>query len=191
MATSNMVDLQRVVDAVTRRAAEQGSLLPREVRQEIANAGADPSLWKQVIKLAGPSLELRRGRYHYVASASPLRERQQRQQQVIHDAVHALVEQYRAAVAQQERRETDRITFIQPVSVELPDGRLHAVLTKDISPSGLRLLGGRSLLGQKLRVTVPRPDGTPVVFLVRVLWSCMVGDDLYENGGSFLEVVQG
>ena len=51
--------------------------------------------------------------------------------------------------------------------------------------------GTKRLLGQKVLVTLPNPEGGPSTkFVVRVLWTCSVGDDLFENGGNFLEVPQ-
>jgi hypothetical protein len=188
-AAMNLIDLQRVADAVTRRAAEQGYLLPRQVREEVASAGADPTLWKDVLKLASPHLVQRKGRYYYVSPASPQRESAERRTQAIQQAVHELVVEYRQAAELQERREVDRISFIQPVTVETSDGETCRVLTKDISASGIRLLGSRGFLGQKLRVTVPSVEAPNRTFVVRILWTCMVGDDLYENGGSFVELV--
>ena len=63
------------------------------------------------------------------------------------------------------------------------------MLTRDLSPTGLRLLGSRSLLGQKVRVHLAGNGGRSCTFLVRILWSCAVGDNLFENGGSFLGMV--
>jgi hypothetical protein len=189
-AVMNLVDLQRVADAVTRRAAEQGYLLPREVREEVVSAGAEASLWKDVLKLASPQLVHRKGRYFYVSPASPQRQSAERRTEAIHAAVHELVVEYRQAAELQERRETDRLTFFQQVTVETSDGQVHRVLSKDISASGIRLLGTKGLLGQKLRVTVPSVEGPARTFVVRILWTCMVGDELYENGGSFVELVK-
>lgn len=189
-AVVNLVDLQRVADAVTRRAAEQGYLLPRQVREEVASAGADAALWKDVLKLASPHLVHRKGRYYYVSASSPQRENQERRVQAIHSAVHELVQAYRQVAEIQDRREADRMTYMQPVTATTPDGEQLRVLTKDISSSGMRLIGNRGLLGQKLRVTVPSVSGPERIFLVRILWTCMVGDDLYENGGSFMELVK-
>jgi hypothetical protein len=186
----NLMDLQRVADAVTRRAADEGFLLPRQIREEVANAGVDVALWKDVLRLASPHLVHRKGRYFYVSPTSPQRESQERRVQAIHAAVHELVERYRQVSELEERREADRITFIQQVTAELPDGQTHHVLTKDISSAGIRLLGSQGLLGQKLRVTVPSIDGPERTFVVRIMWTCMVGDDLYENGGSFVELVE-
>ena len=34
------------------------------------------------------------------------------------------------------------------------------------------------------------PNGeSPCRLLVRILWTCAIGDDMFENGGSFLEVL--
>lgn len=185
------VDLQPIVEAVTRRAEEQGHILARQVREELIKANADPRLWNQVLKAAGPVLERRRGHYYFVPTASPRRQQQAAVHQRIHQAVHELVSEYRQVVDQQERREADRITFLTPVRLYTANGGSHEVLTKDISSSGLRVLGSRDLLGQKIRVRIPRPDGDDYVFVVRIVWTCRVGDELYENGGMFLELAEG
>jgi hypothetical protein len=48
-------------------------------------------------------------------------------------------------------------------------------------------------MGQKLRVWIPRPGkaNESHCFLVQILWSASVGDDLFENGGIFLELLPG
>jgi hypothetical protein len=107
----------------------------------------------------------------------------------IHRAVRHLIRQHRAADHAVERREEDRLDFIQPVEVVAEDRRQYTLLSRDLSPTGIRLIGTRRLLGQKVHVTIPSADNTPPLrFLVRILWTCNVGDDLIENGGSFLEV---
>jgi hypothetical protein len=63
----------------------------------------------------------------------------------------------------------------------------HRALTRDISNTGIRFLGTRSLLGQRLKVEIGAPDESAVSFTVRIVWTCEVGDQLYENGGVFLE----
>ena len=90
--------------------------------------------------------------------------------------------------AQPERREQDRIDFIQPVRVLTADGQEHHVLSRDLSPSGIRLIASRSLLGQKIDVLIPGTrESEATWFRVRVLWTCVVGDDLFENGGMFVD----
>jgi hypothetical protein len=183
-------DLQRAAEAVIRRAAEAGSLLPRQVRETVAEAGVDPALYKEVLALTSSQLLHRKGRYYYVSDSSRQRHTAEQRSQAIHRAVHDLVETYRKLARLQERRETDRITFIQQVVVEAEDGQVYRMLTEDISASGIRLLGNRGLLGQRLHVRIPAGNGEEIVFAVRILWTCMVGDDLYENGGVFLELVR-
>ena len=74
------------------------------------------------------------------------------------------------------------------VQAQSEDGREFTLLSRDLSTTGIRLIGTRSLLGQKIRLRIPRTDdGGPWYFLVRILWTCAVGDDLYENGGLFVE----
>ena len=59
-------DLQGIANTVVRRAQRQGFVLPREVRQELAQAGAPDTMWKDVLALARSSLSYRKGRYYYV-----------------------------------------------------------------------------------------------------------------------------
>jgi hypothetical protein len=181
------VNLQPILEAVLRRAEQQGHILAREVREELVRGKADPRLWRDVLHKAGPFLERRGGHYLFVPTASPVRRRQEEAHHRIQEAVHELVQEYRKVAGQYDRREANRVTFLQPVVVETAAGA-HHVLTKDISSSGLRLLGARDLLGQKLRVTIPRPAGPGWTFTVRIVWTCRVGDELYENGGTFLEL---
>jgi hypothetical protein len=181
-----MTDLQAIADAVVRRARAQGSVTDDDVREELARAGESADLCKDVLALARPSLRYHDGRHDYAAPDGPRQALEQAQQRV-HEAVHELVQQHRAARSV-ERREQDRVDFIQPVQVRAEDGRTFTLLSRDLSPSGIRLVGTRRLLGQKVRVQVARPGGgSPWTFLVRILWTCALGDDLFENGGSFLQ----
>jgi hypothetical protein len=188
-------DLQNVADAVLRRAEKQGFILPREVREQLAAAGLSGTLWKEVVKLARPALRCRSGRYYPAASLSERVLREQDQQQAVRRAVRHLVRAYRAAARAVERREDRRVDFIQPVKVQTEDGREFTLLSRDLSATGIRLLGTRRLLGQKVRLLIslpgeasaePRPAAWS--FLVRILWTCAIGDDLFENGGTFIEV---
>ncbi len=74
--------------------------------------------------------------------------------------------------------------------MQTEDRREYTLLSRDLSTTGIRLIGTRSLLGQKVRmVLTPDDQAEACVFLVRILWTCAIGDDLFENGGTFLEVV--
>ena len=74
--------------------------------------------------------------------------------------------------------------------MEVDGGRQFTLLSRDLSLTGIRLVGTRRLLGQKVRVSLPQGDGTEAcTFVVRILWTCAIGDDLFENGGTFLEVI--
>jgi hypothetical protein len=103
----------------------------------------------------------------------------------IADAIRHITQTYLEARLKVERREAGRIDFIQPVVVTTEDGRCHKVLSRDLSASGIRWIGTRGLSGQKIRLSLGGYE-----FVVRVLWSCPVGDDLVENGGTFLSVHQ-
>jgi hypothetical protein len=181
-------NLQGIADLVIRRAQRQGSLAPLDIRDELSQAGVPDTYWKEVVALARPALRFRQGRYYYTTPVSERVRQEQQQQRSIHRAVRHLVRQHRAA-GQVERRGHDRVDFIQPVKVRTEDDREFNLLSRDLSATGIRLIGTRRLLGQKVRVLIPQSDGgTPLSFLVRILWTCAVGDDLFENGGTFVEV---
>ncbi|MFQ3591699.1 MAG: PilZ domain-containing protein [Gemmataceae bacterium] len=103
----------------------------------------------------------------------------------IADAVSQLIGIYQEARRKIERREASRVEFIQPVVVTTQEGQNLTVLSRDLSVTGIRLIGTRRLLGQKIRLRLGEYE-----FVARVLWSCPVGDDLVENGGNFLSVRQ-
>ncbi|MCI0455770.1 MAG: PilZ domain-containing protein [Gemmataceae bacterium] len=182
--------LQAITDAVVRRAQRQGYVTPREVRAELTQAGLPESQWKEVLGLARESLHYRQGRYYYLEPVSPRLQQEQSQQELVASAVREVIRRYGEASAEQERRQQERIDFVQPVQVHTPDGKQLNLLSRDLSPTGMRLLATRSLLGQKLRVFVPGPGkGAATGLVVRILWTCAVGDELFENGGTFLELI--
>jgi hypothetical protein len=182
-------NLQGVAEQVIRRAQRQGYVVPREVREVLTEFGLSDGLWKDVLALARPALTYRRGRYYYHTPVSPRVAREQSQQVDIRQAIRHLIREHRSAAARVERREQDRIDFIQVVQVKTEDGRSFTLLSRDLSTTGIRLVGTRRFLGQKVRVLIPDAGGTGAwSFLVRILWTCPVGEDLIENGGAFLEV---
>jgi hypothetical protein len=183
-------NLQEVADQVVRRAQQQGYVVPRDVREELARASIAESLWKDVLALARASLSYRRGRYYYTAPVSERVRAEQSQQLTVQAAVRALIEQHNTTPAAVERREEGRVDFIQVVKVVVEDGREFTMLSRDLSTAGIRLVGTRRLLGQKVRVVIPAGASGQLEFLVRILWTCPVGDDLVENGGTFLSVDQ-
>ena len=63
-------------------------------------------------------------------------------------------------------------------------------MSRDLSATGVRLLGTKRLLGQKVQLELPGGNGDSACkLLVRILWTCAVGDDLFENGGTFMELL--
>lgn len=181
-------DLHAVAEQVVRLAQRQGYVVAREVQEELARAGLAESSWRDVLAQARPPLSYRRGRYHYVAPLGSPGDRPPPRDD-IQAAVERLVTLYRNAAALVERREQGRVEFVQPVRVITEDNRDFTLLTRDLSATGVRLIGTRRLLGQKVRVLIPAGDGT-LDFTVRILWTCPVGDDLVENGGAFLSVTE-
>jgi hypothetical protein len=182
--------LDSVTERVRQQARRRGYILARDIRYELRQCGLAETLWEKVVGRLGPSLRLSRGRYHYVAAIGE-RDRQEQQKEAIEQAVRGLIERQQAANDQVERREQDRIDFIQPINIRLESGREYTVLTRNLSGSGIRLIGTRDLLGQKIEVDLPRPEGgEPWRFFVRILWTFVLGDDLFENGGMFLELIE-
>jgi PilZ domain len=184
-------NLQGIAEVVVRRAQRQGYVISRDVREELANANLPETLWKDVVALGRASLSYRQGRYYYTTPVSDRVRKEQTQQRDIQKVVRQLIKQHRAAAREVERREEDRFDFIQPVKVTTEDNREFTVLSRDISPTGIRLITTRRFLGQKIRVRIPRTDSaTPSAFVVRVLWTCAISDDLFENGGTFIELAE-
>ena len=184
-----LTDLQHVANTMVQRAQERGYVVPREIRAALGKAGLPDAQWKDVVSLAGPSLYYRQGRYHYVTTVSPRLRAELTQQEQIQQTLRRLIRSHKQKAGKIERRGQDRIDFIQPVTVQTEDQREYRLLSRDLSTSGIRLIGTRSLLGQKVRVVLQDSPEEPTAFLVRVLWTCAIGDDLFENGGAFLEVI--
>jgi hypothetical protein len=185
-------ELQPVADAMLRLAKRQGFVTSRDVRAELRMAGLAEAAWKDVIALVQASLVHRRGRYYPKETFSPRLQKEHLQQQAILKAIRRLIKQHRSRGKADERRGQMRIDFIQPVKVRTEDGKEFALMSRDLSATGVRLLGTKRLLGQKVELELPNADGVPACrLLVRILWTCAVGDDLFENGGSFMELVSG
>ncbi|HVS38390.1 MAG TPA: PilZ domain-containing protein, partial [Gemmataceae bacterium] len=129
-------------------------------------------------------------RYYYSAPVSERVRQEQSQQQNVRRAVDELLRRHPAGdVAPFERRGQDRVDFVQSVAVRAENGEEFTLLSRDLSTTGVRLVGTRRLLGQKVHVLFPAPDGEASCdFVVRILWTCAVGDGLFENGGVFLDV---
>ena len=116
---------------------------------------------------------------------------QAEQRKVVNTAVKELIRHYKQSHASEERRRQGRVDFLQTVKVRLENNREITVLSRDLSVDGIRLVCTASLLGQKVQVLIPRMDeGEPLALKVRILWTCAVGDGLFENGGNFLEIVE-
>ncbi len=182
-------ELKEIVESVLLRARAQGFVVSREIREELAGAGISEKHWKDVLALAQASLHFRQGRYYYISAANSLVRNEQSHQREIQRAVREMLHQYKSKTTEVERRQHGRTPFVQPTKVITSDHRELQVLSRDLSPTGMRLIGTRSLQGQKVRVLIPRieEESNPWCFLVQILWSSQIGDNLVENGGVFLE----
>jgi hypothetical protein len=181
-------DMQRVIDAVCRRASQQGFILPNEICAELANAGLPEARWPDVVSLAGCLLTKRDGRYYHSATNHPS-QREKCAQRRLQQTVRRIIGDYQVS-ARHERRHRGRIDFVRTVKVESEDSRCVMLITSNLSSSGIRLIGPASLLGQKLRVSLASDEGTtPTCLFVQIVWSSAVSEGLFENGGAFLGVV--
>src|SRR5439155_22177526 len=70
VAESTQASLQDIAELIGQRAQREGCVRAQDVRQELERAGKSPRLWKDVLALARPSLNLRRGRYYYTPAVS-------------------------------------------------------------------------------------------------------------------------
>jgi len=186
MITTN---LQGVTAQVVRRARRQGYVVPREVREELTQAGLPGEMWKEVVTQTEPLLICRSGRYYFPAPVSEPMRQEMTQQERIRRAVRRLIRAHKE-VARVERRRQDRMDYIQTVRVRTEDGNEFTLLSRDLSSTGIRLVGTRRLLGHKVRVSIPLDNNAEEKchFMVRILWTCAIGDDMFENGGNFLDV---
>lgn len=183
-------DLQPVANSVVRLAKRQGFVTSRDIKAELRIAGVAEASWKDVVALANDALMLRQGRYYHKDSYNPRLEKEHAQQQAIQKAIRRLIKHHRNHQKSDERRGQARIDFIQPVKIRTEDGKQFALMSRDLSATGVRLIGTKRLLGQKIELELPG-NGEPLCRLsVRILWTCAVGDDLFENGGTFVELLQ-
>jgi hypothetical protein len=184
-------DLQPVADAVLRLAKRQGHVTSREVRAELRIAGFPDQSWRDVIGLLNASLISRNGRYYHKDGFTPRVQKEHDQQHAIQSAIRKLVKEHRKHNKRDERRGQARIDFVQPVKLHTEDGKVFALMSRDLSATGVRLLGTQQLLGQKVQLELPGADGKPLCrLMVRILWTCAVGDGLFENGGTFVELLE-
>jgi hypothetical protein len=183
-------ELQPVADAMLRLAKQHGFVISRDVRAELRIAGLPETAWKETLALVQESLVHRLGRYYHKDAFNPRLQKEHVRQKTIEKAIRILIKQHKGRAKQDERRGQTRIDFIQPVKVRTDDGKEFALMSRDLSATGVRLLGTKRLLGQKVQIELPSANGTPACkLLVRILWTCAVGDDLFENGGSFVELL--
>lgn len=184
-------NLQEVAETVVRRAQRQGFVIPRDVREELTAAGTPEDLWKDVLALARASLSYRHGRYYFAPAFSERVRHEQKLQQQLRRAVRQILRAHRTAPDGSERRMAERVDLVQPVKVRTEDDREFTCLTRDLSATGIRLVGARRLLGRKVEVRLTAAPNEPRwCFTVRILWTCPLGDDLFENGGSFLSIAE-
>lgn len=189
--TPALSTMQEAIASTIRHVQLNGFVAPGEIRESLRNLGLPISSWKEVVAQAKPALRLRHGRYYFAASSSNRLQQEQKQQEDIHRSVRRIIRHYKKAASQVERREQNRLDFIQPVTVRTEEGKEINLLSRDLSATGIRLVGTCRLLGQKVTITIPDAEGGPAArFEARILWTCSVGDGLFENGGRFLEIAR-
>jgi hypothetical protein len=186
-----VAEIPEIASRVLDRAQLQGYVTRREIRDELRKAGQPDDTWRDVLAILRESLHFRQGRYNYICQFDSRLEQELLRQRRVHRSVRSVIRRHCARENRPERRRQGRIDFIKPVKVQASDGHVYTLLSRDLSLTGIQLLGSRSLLGQKIHVWIPTGEEgrPPHCFLVRIVWTAMVGDGLYENGGSFLEKV--
>jgi len=183
-------DLQPIADTVLRLAKRQGFVTAREVRAELRIAGLEAKSWQDVLSLIQDSLITRQARFYHKDGFNPRVQKEHDQQQAIQKTIRKLIREHRKQNKRDERRGQARVDFVQPVKVRTEEGKVFTLMSRDLSATGVRLLGTKRLLGQKVQMDLPGADGSPLCRLVvRILWTCAVGDDLFENGGTFVELL--
>lgn len=178
-------DLRRATENVLRRAEAQGTITSSEVRAELAALGLGEDLWKDVLAGARTSLRFADGVYHFQAPVTGRAAAEKGRLDAVVAAIRGLLDSQRRRGV--DRRGEERVEYVHPATVLDDAGGEHRVLTRDLSPTGVRLIGTRRLLGQKVRLRLEGPGSEGAwVFRVQVVWTAEVGDDLFENGGAFL-----
>ena len=64
------VNLQGIAEQIVHRARRQGYVSPREVREELTQAGFQEELWKDVVAQTRPALIYQSGRYYFPVALS-------------------------------------------------------------------------------------------------------------------------
>jgi hypothetical protein len=183
-----VAELPEVASRVLDRAQQQGYVTRREIREELRLSGQPEGSWRDVLALLHVSLHFRQGRYNYICQFDSRLEQELLRQRRIHRSVRDVMRRHRTRENGHERRRQGRITYVRPVKVRAADGHEYTLLTRDLSLTGINLIGARGFLGQKIQVWLPVGDGQqPLCFLVLIVWTSMVADGLFENGGTFLE----
>jgi hypothetical protein len=182
-------EMQPVAEAVLQLAKRQGYVTARDIRAELRIAGLTEEIWKDVLTHVDGALVSRQGRYYPKDALTPRSQKEHAKQQTITKAIKKLIKAHKTRGKTDERRGQARIDFVHPVKIRTEDGKEFALMSRDLSATGVRLLGTKRLLGQKLQLELPNGK-TPCRVLVRILWTCAVGDDLFENGGTFMELLK-
>lgn len=185
-------ELQTVAQSVLRRAEQQGFVIPLDIRGELLQAGQDESRWKEVVELLRDSLKFRQGRYYFIAEGKEKLTQENQQRTDVREMLKELLEQVKTNRDPKDRRREDRIPYTQPLKILTEDNQELTVLSQDLSPSGIRFIANRSFLGRKVRIMLPKIDQEPdqLMLVVRILWTTGVTEGLFENGGTFLEMIQ-
>lgn len=184
-----MTDVQVAARAVIDRARQREYLLSGDIRVEAARAGLAEDSWRDVVVAARPALRMVRGRYYYTAPAAQgLRGRVRQEARDLARMRRTVREFLRNGRRQgeAEQRQCGRLPFVCPVRVVTAAGEELNFISQDVSLSGIRLIGNRSLAAQRVTVEVPKARGGAWRFGVAVLWAKTIGDGLVQQGGVFV-----
>ena len=155
-----VANLQGVAEQVVRRAQGQGYVVPRRGARRVEAGRGARRIVEGVVALARQSLSFRRGRYYYsTPSATASAASSPSSGTSAGPSIGSSATTPRPAATPIEHRGQDRVDFVQTVAVRTDDGEEFTLLSRDLSTTGIRLVGTHRLLGQKVHVLVPRPDG--------------------------------
>src|SRR5882672_3406014 len=145
-----VVEIPEIATRVLDRAQQQGYVTRREIRDELRKSGQPDTSWRDVLAVLRESLHFRQGRYTYVCQFDSRLEQELLRQRRIHRSVREVMRRHRSQENGHERRRQGRIDFIKPVKVTTSDGHEYTLLSRDLSLTGIHLIGSRSFLGQKI-----------------------------------------
>ena len=130
------------------------------------------------------------GRFHSHSQSVSLTTTKHNSVSVLRKTLQGFIDLQREQARNSTPRGRSGVVYACSLKVILEDRCETVVMSQRLSLSGIEFLSDRSLLGQKLRLYIPRNESTfaTMILSMRVLWSQAVADGIFKNGGNFLNV---